>query len=116
MANVTITKNINLSEVDLSQLKEKLSAFNDFIYKNTSTVVNSPKTYNKKMIKPMSSDGEAFTLKVDISKNTTSNLFIEYILRDSLGTDCISFDNEYTDVNSIKEDLDYVISHLEEIK
>ena len=68
------------------------------------------------MIKPMSSDREAFTLKVDISKNTSSNLFIEYILRDSLGTECISFDNEYNDAKSIKEDFEYVINHLDEIK
>ena len=42
MANVNITKNNNLIDVDLTQLREKLSSFNDFIYKNSSTVVNTP--------------------------------------------------------------------------
>ena len=64
----------------------------------------------------MESDGERFVLKVIISKNKASNLFIEYILADSLGTECISFDNEYQKAEDIKKDLDYVISHLEEIK
>ena len=116
MANVTITKNQNIKDVDIAELKSKLSSFNDYIYEATSTVVDADKVYNRKLAKPMTSDNERFVLKVDINKTKASNLFIEYILADSLGTECISFDNEYTSAEDIRKDLDYVMAHIDDIK
>lgn len=116
MANVTITKNQNITDIDISTLKDKIISFNEYIYEATSTVVNTDKVYNRRLAKPMESDGERFVLKVIINKNKASNLFIEYILTDSLGTECINFDNEYEKAEDIKKDLDYIVAHLEEIK
>ena len=116
MSNITISKNKNIADISIKELKEKIMSFNNYIYEATSTIVGTDKVYNRRLAKPMESDGERFVLKVIINKNKGSNLFIEYILSDSLGTECINFDNEYTKAEDIKKDLDYVVDHLEEIK
>ena len=116
MTTINITPNSNLSEVNISELKEKLKSFHDMIIKVTESVVGTEKSYNRRFVKPMESDEERFTLKLNLSKNRVSDLIIEYILQDSLGKECISFEDDYNNIKDIKETLAYIIDNLDKIK
>lgn len=105
----------NLADIDLTDLKTQLETFHQFIVKTVSTVVGTTKVYNRRLVKTFESDGERFNLKLNISKNRVSDLIIEYSLNDSIGNECISFDNDYEDIKTIEKDLQSIIENLSKI-
>ena len=114
--SVNFIANSNLADINLEELATNLTNFHQFIVKNVSEFIGTKREYNKRFIKIFESDGERFSLRVNINKNRVSDLIIEYILTDSLGNECVTFDNDYSTLESLKYDFNEIETDINKIK
>ncbi len=113
---VDINKVENLKSVDITELKTRLGTFHKFLLEILSDIIGTEKEYNRRFCKVMESDGEKFTLNVDINKNRISDTLVDYMLRDSLSDTCVEFSDDYVDIKDLEEALASVEKNVGKIK